>query len=127
MNEKHYKNIKEVANLLNIKEHVIRHWDSIDPKTNKKRFEGLSIRTKGGIRYFNNENIRKLEQIRNILFENGKHNYSLDLVNKIISSKRNRSSKNIPMLNEKPNLNNKKANNLKKLDTAINKLLNLVK
>ena len=35
MTEKQYKNISEVSKLLSIKEHVIRHWDSIDPKTNE--------------------------------------------------------------------------------------------
>ncbi len=85
---KHYYNIKEVSKILNLKEHVIRHWDSIDPKTNKLRIEGLSTRTKGGTRYFNQNHIKKLTNIKNILFEEGKHNYSLDLVNKIISSKK---------------------------------------
>ena len=42
---KQYYNIKEVSHILNLKEHVIRHWDSIDPKTNKLRIDGLSIRT----------------------------------------------------------------------------------
>ena len=30
---KQYYNIKEVSNILGLKEHVIRHWDSIDNKT----------------------------------------------------------------------------------------------
>ena len=64
--EKIYLNIKEVSKLLNIKEHVIRHWDSIDPKTNKIRFEGLSTRSKGGTRYFNKDNIQKLYSLKNI-------------------------------------------------------------
>lgn len=85
---KQYYNISEVSKILNLKEHVIRHWDSIDPKTNKLRIEGLSIRTKGGTRYFNQTHIKKLSNIKNILFEEGRHNYSLDLVNKIISSKK---------------------------------------
>ena len=85
---KQYYNIREVAKILNLKEHVIRHWDSLDPKTNKLRIEGLSIRTKGGTRYFNKSHIKKLSNIKNILFEEGKHNYSLDLVNKIMSSKK---------------------------------------
>ena len=85
---KQYYNISEVSNILNLKEHVIRHWDSVDPKTNKLRIEGLSIRTKGGTRYFNQTHIKKLSNIKNILFEEGRHNYSLDLVNKIISSKK---------------------------------------
>ena len=85
---KQYFNIKEVSNILNLKEHVIRHWDSIDPKTKRLRIEGLSLRTKGGTRYFNKNHINKLSIIKNILFEEGKHNYSLDLVKKIISSKK---------------------------------------
>ncbi len=85
---KQYYNISEVSKILNLKEHVIRHWDSVDPKTNKLRIEGLSIRTKGGTRYFNQTHIKKLSNIKNILFEEGKHNYSLDLVNKIMSSKK---------------------------------------
>ena len=85
---KQYFNIKEVSNILNLKEHVIRHWDSIDPKTKRLRIDGLSIRTKGGTRYFNKNHINRLSMIKNILFEEGRHNYSLDLVKKIISSKK---------------------------------------
>ena len=90
--QKQYKNIKEVSKLLNIKEHVIRYWDSIDPKTEKIRIQGLSTRNRGGTRYFNKDNINKLEQLKDLLFENGKHNYSLDLANKILSSKKNKVS-----------------------------------
>ena len=93
MIEKQYKNIKEVSKLLNIKEHVIRYWDSIDPKTKKIRIHGISTRrNRVGRRYFNKDNIYKLEQLKGVLFENGKHNYSLDLANKILSSKRNKFS-----------------------------------
>ena len=92
MIEKQYKNIKEVSIKLNLKEHVIRYWDSIDPKTEKIRFQGLSTRNRGGTRYFNKENINKLEQLKDVLFENGKHIYSLNLANKILSSKKNKIS-----------------------------------
>ena len=92
MIDKQYKNIKEVSKLLNLKEHVIRYWDSIDPKTDKTRIQGLSTRNRGGVRYFNRDNINKLEQLKAVLFENGKHNYSLDLANKILSSKKNKVS-----------------------------------
>ena len=85
---KQYFNIKEVSNILNLKEHVIRHWDSVDPKTKRLRIDGLSMRTKGGTRYFNKNHINKLSIIKNILFEEGRHNYSLDLVKKILSSKK---------------------------------------
>ena len=87
-NKKQYFNIKEVSNILNLKEHVIRHWDSVDPKTKRIRIDGLSMRTKGGTRYFNKNHINKLSIIKNILFEEGRHNYSLDLVKKILSSKK---------------------------------------
>ena len=125
MNNKQYKSIKEVSNLLNIKEHVIRHWDSIDPKTNKLRFSGLSTRSKSGIRYFNNENIKNLEQLKNVLFENGKHMYSLDLANKLIKSKK---YKNIDITNQK-NIKktefNQSNSNHNKIEIILNKLKNL--
>ena len=108
---KQYYNIKEVSKILNLKEHVIRHWDSVDPKTNKLRIEGLSIRTKGGTRYFNQNHIKKLLNIKNILFEEGKHNYSLDLVKKIISSK---------TLEKKMNIDSNYANQTQKIDLNYN-------
>ena len=82
--EKKYFSIREVSKMLGIKEHVIRHWDSIDPKTKKFRIPNLSIRTKGGMRFFNKSHIKKLSSLQSILKENGKRNYSLDLANKII-------------------------------------------
>ena len=123
---KQYYNISEVSKILNLKEHVIRHWDSVDPKTNKLRIEGLSIRTKGGTRYFNQTHIKKLSNIKNILFEEGKHNYSLDLVNKIISSKKlekqftNESSISLNQDDVKVNYNNQK------LIKILDKLRNLI-
>ena len=126
MNENQYINIKEVSKILNIKEHVIRHWDSIDPKTNKIRFKGISTRSKGGTRYFNKENIKKLQQIKNLLFENGKHNYSLDLVNKIISTRKNKIL-NFQEANSssKTTLNKEIFRKLDKLKVIANKLRNL--
>tara|TARA_Y100000590_G_scaffold132757_1_gene151690 strand:- start:6957 stop:7310 length:354 start_codon:yes stop_codon:yes gene_type:complete len=114
MNNKQYYNIKEVSKLLNLKEHVIRHWDSIDPKTKKLRVQGLSTRSKGGTRYFNKENIKKLNNLKNVLFENGQHNYSLQLADKIISKtrKNNKLSINQPKLNELSNIINSLKNAL---------------
>ena len=127
MIEKQYKNIKEVSKLLNIKEHVIRYWDSIDPKTKKIRIQGLSTRNRGGIRFFNKDNINKLEQLKALLFENGKHNYSLDLANKILSSK----NKKVSDL-KKSNITQKVTSSSKaeiklKLDEILFKLKNLTK
>ena len=84
INEKKYYSISEVSKILHIKEHVIRHWDSIDPKTNKIRIQNLSIRTKGGTRFFNQTHIKKLSLLKQLLIENGKRNYSLDLASKIL-------------------------------------------
>ena len=126
MIEKQYKNIKEVSKLLNIKAHVIRYWDSIDPKTEKIRIQGLSTRNKGGTRYFNKDNINKLEQLKGVLFENGKHNYSLDLVNKIISTRKNKIL-NFQEANSssKTTLNKEIFRKLDKLKVIANKLRNL--
>ncbi len=127
MIEKQYKNIKEVSKLLNIKEHVIRYWDSIDPKTDKIRIQGLSTRNRGGIRYFNSENINKLEQLKAVLFENGKHNYSLDLANKILSSKKNKVSDHTKSNITQNVISSKKAEIKLKLDEVLFKLRDLTK
>ena len=122
---KQYYNISEVSKILNLKEHVIRHWDSLDPKTNKLRIEGLSIRTKGGTRYFNQTHIKKLSNIKNILFEEGRHNYSLDLVNKIISSKKLEKQFYDNLTTSSPNQDKDKSNNSQKLIKILNKLRQL--
>ena len=127
MIEKQYKNIKEVSKLLNIKEHVIRYWDSIDPKTDKIRIQGLSTRNRGGIRYFNKDNINKLEQLKALLFENGKHNYSLDLANKILSSKKNKVSDHKKSSIAQNIISSKKGEIKLKLDEILFKLRDLTK
>ncbi len=126
LKNKQYYNIKEVSNRLDIKEHVIRHWDSVDPKTKKLRIEGLSMRTKGGTRYFNQSHIKKLSRIKNILFVEGKHNYSLDLVKKIISSKK--LDKQIDETNSSYSKESNKLvySNKKKLKAIINRLNSLL-
>ena len=86
MTNKKYFNISEVSKLLEIEEYKIRYWDSIDPKTNKYRIEGISTKSKGGTRYFNKENIKKLEKLKNILYDGNNQNYSIRLAEKILSS-----------------------------------------
>jgi len=82
MSEKKYKSISEVSQILNLKKHVIRYWDT--------KFDGLSVRLNSNKqRFFNNDNIRKLREIKNVLYKNGKHNYSLDLANTIANKKYN--------------------------------------
>tara|TARA_Y100001970_G_scaffold44372_1_gene55391 strand:+ start:13327 stop:13701 length:375 start_codon:yes stop_codon:yes gene_type:complete len=124
MSERQYLNIKEVSQLLNIKEHVIRYWDSIDPRTSKLRIEGLSIRNKGGKRYFNKENIKKLKYIKNIIFENGKHNYSLDLAIKLFETKKSRNHTQENNLFYR-NISNKKSSELENIIVNLKKLKNI--
>ena len=82
MSEKKYKSISEVSKLLNINKHVIRYWDS--------KFDGLSLRLdKNKQRFFNHENIRKLRELNNVLYKNGRHNYSLDLASSIVNIQKN--------------------------------------
>ena len=87
MINKKYLNISEVSKLLQIEEHKIRYWDSVDPKTNKYRVEGISTKSKGGTRYFNIENIKKLQKLKKILYEGDSQNYSIKLAEKILNSK----------------------------------------
>jgi len=77
MNDKQYKSITEVSELLKINKHVIRYWDS--------KFDGISMRLSNTKRrFFSSENIKKIKELRDTLYQNGKHNYSLDLAKKII-------------------------------------------
>ena len=86
MINKKYLNISEVSKMLQIEEHKIRYWDSIDPKTNKYRIEGISTKSKGGTRYFNKENIKKIRKIKKYFYDGNNHNYSIKLADKILSS-----------------------------------------
>ena len=120
MIKKKYLNISEVSKMLNLQEHKIRYWDSIDPKTKKYRIEGISTKSKGGTRYFNTDNISKIEKLKQILYEDNSKNYSIKLANKIISS------------NKVNNFNRKKPSfinneNLKKIDQILNKMRLLLK
>ncbi len=94
MINKKYLNISEVSKMLQIEEHKIRYWDSIDPKTNKYRIDGISTKSKGGTRYFNRENIKKLEKLKNILYDGKNHNYSIKIADRILSSNTKIDSKN---------------------------------
>ena len=78
MSDKNYKSISEVSDILEIKQHVIRYWDS--------KFDGLSTRlSHNKRRFFSIDNIKKLEKLKNVLYQNGKYNHSLDLAHKIMS------------------------------------------
>ena len=120
---KKYLNIGEVSNLLNIKEHVIRYWDSIDPKTNKIRINGLSTKTNGGTRYFNKENIEKLEKLKSILYIDGVHIKSIKLAERLIDSKKNRKK----IENHENPINSKYYKNSEKINQILEKMRKLLK
>ena len=122
MISKKYLNISEVSKLLNIEEYKIRYWDSLDPKTKKYRVEGISTKSKGGTRYFNKENIKKLKKLTNILYDGDSQNYSIKLANKIlvgngISSEQKGQNK----------IDYKDLNNVKKIEQILNKMKLLLK
>ena len=117
MINKKYLNISEVSKMLQIEEYKIRYWDSIDPKTNKFRVEGISTKSKGGTRYFNKENIKKLEKLKSILYDGNNHNYSIRLAEKILSSNNKLSN------NKGDNYsNNQQLHNVEKIEQILNKM-----
>ena len=122
MIKKKYLNISEVSKMLQIEEYKIRYWDSIDPKTNKYRIDGISTKSKGGTRYFNKENIKKLQKLKNILYDGDKQNYSIKLAEKILTS-------NIQFTIEKDEkkLTNQNLNNGEKIEQILNKMRLLLK
>ena len=122
MINKKYLNISEVSKLLQIEEHKIRYWDSVDPKTNKYRIEGISTKSKGGTRYFNKENIKKLQKLKKILYEGDSQNYSIKLAEKILNSKIKSDIKKDKTIKDYQDINN--AENIKQI---LNKMRLLLK
>ncbi len=123
MNKK-YLNINEVSKLLDIKEHVIRYWDSIDPKTNKVRIDGISTKSRAGTRYFNKDNISKIKDLKNLLYDGDSQNYSLKLANRILSS--NKKPQNKLILEQKDVLIGEHQNN-EKINKILKKIRDLCK
>ena len=122
MLNKKYLNISEVSKMLQLEEHKIRYWDSIDPKTNKYRIEGISTKSKGGTRYFNKENIKKIQKLKSILYDGNSNNYSLNLANKILSSNLREDPQN------DQNYSNAKLDyDVKKIQQILNKMRLLLK
>ena len=122
MINKKYLNISEVSKLLQIEEHKIRYWDSVDPKTNKYRIEGISTKSKGGTRYFNKENIKKLQKLKKILYEGDNQNYSIKLAEKILNSNTKQSIEE-----DKTKINSQGLNNVEKFEQILNKMRLLLK
>ena len=123
MLNKKYLNISEVSKMLQIEEYKIRYWDSIDPKTNKYRIEGISTKSKGGTRYFNRENIKKIRKLKSILYEGNKQNYSIKLAERILSSNNKHDYSKI----DKNSSNYLYADKAKKIDQILHKMKMLLK
>ena len=80
MKNKQYYSISEVSKMLNIKEHVIRYWDT------KLKIDNICIRLeKSKRRQFNNLNIKKLKEVQNTIKNDDKHNTVLNLTKKILN------------------------------------------
>ena len=122
MGDKKYKSIREVSEILDLNMHIIRYWDS--------KFSGISTRLNNNTRrFFNNENIRLLKDLKSTLYNDGKQIYSLDLAKKIIEN-RNISTKQIKVTTsnlEKTTSLSKDLNidKLKKISDNLKKLLNI--
>ena len=122
MINKKYLNISEVSKLLQIEEHKIRYWDSVDPKTNKYRIEGISTKSKGGTRYFNMENVKKLQKLKKILYEGDSQNYSIKLAEKILNSKIK-----LDIKKDKTTIDYQYLNNVENIKQILNKMRLLLK
>ena len=122
MINKKYLNISEVSKMLQIEEHKIRYWDSLDPKTRKFRIEGISTKSKGGTRYFNKENIKKLQKLKNILYDGDNHNYSIKLADKILAS-----DNKTPIKKDQIKSDNLQLYDVKKIEQILNKMRLLLK
>ena len=122
MINKKYLNISEVSKMLQIEEHKIRYWDSLDPKTKKYRVAGISTKSAGGTRYFNKDNIKKLQKLKSILYDGNNQNYSIKLAEKILSSKN-------PLSIEKDQntKNYQHSDNVEKINQILNKMRLLLK
>ena len=112
MKNRKYKSISEVSKLLKINKHVIRYWDT--------KFDGVSTRLSDNKRrFFSDDNVKKLQDLKNILYQNGRHNYSFDLAKKIVTDKSKRNEISISDKREETKINIVKlqeiSNNLKEL------------
>ena len=111
---KKYLNIKETSDLTQIKQHVIRYWDSKIP--------GISTKSKGGTRYFDKQNIDKIYNIKKLLYDNGVQNNSLKIVNNYLASKSNNNLKDSSSFHS-GYFSSKNSKNIKQILQNMRKLL----
>ena len=114
MINKNYRSISEVSELLKIKQHVIRYWDS--------KFNDVSSRLGDGKRrIFNSKNIKRLQVLKQLLHTDGKSHHSLEIARKIIDG--NIIGKKINLLTKESN----KKTDIDKLTSVSKSLKKLVK
>ena len=121
---KKYLNIKEVSKITGLKEHVIRYWDSINPKTNELRIQGISTKSKKGTRYFNKENLRKIENLKKLMYQDGDYNNSLRLADKLIN---NKTYTKLNLRNEEKSIKTSEQEKLRKIDQILKNMRILLK
>ena len=111
MVNKNYIPISEVSEILKIKKHVIRYWDS--------QFEGVSTRLGDRKRrFFSLKNIKKLQTLKKLLHTDGKSHHSLEMARKIIESN---------IIEKKFNLSTEQIHNKSDINQLINISENLKK
>ena len=110
---KKYYSIGEVSNLLGIKEHTIRFWNSKFPDLSK-------VSEKGKTRFFALNHINKLSKINDLLTNNN----SIDLALKILSKEKKFTTNEFIHKNRRSKLDSSK--DYEKIKKISNNLKNLI-
>lgn len=108
------KTIGQVADLLNVKTHVVRYW--VDNITHIETKKG-----KGSRRYFNEENIEELKKVKQLIQNLG---MSIEGVKSLVKYNKIRIHTSKEEKNEYKNNENIYKNINEKIDNLINKINN---
>ena len=100
--ENAYRTIGEVAQLLEVEQHILRFWEG--------KFSHINPKKKQGRRYYNPEEIKELAKIKDLLHNQG---YTIKGVQQLLKNSSQPATNNIP--------------NQDNLKILLNKLENLVK
>ena len=117
INKKIYYSISEVSKILDIEEHTIRLWNSKIP--------GLSKQSeKGNTRFFSQQQISKISNLKNLLKNNDTLSLAYEIVskNKLIENSLN--SHESKILESSSNVSLLKISKIKKVIKNLNQLLN---
>ena len=115
MKNKQYYSISEVSKMLDIKEHIIRYWDS------KLKINNICVRLNNRKRrQFNILNIQRLKEVKEKIKIDGKHNTVLKLTKVLLN---NKNIKNNSLINKD---NNNKVIDIKSLESISKSLKKLL-